>query len=109
MVIPLTVTGRTGTASPVLWALLQKDAGKVSVFEYHGPDVIMRNGTNRVAASFRVAGDARAAIDSYPLGQYIMIITPIIDMKPPTKSNRSGAILSIFQPQRIDITMNMPP
>lgn len=48
-------------------------------------------------------------ISNYPLGQYIIITTPTRAIKPPIRSNLSGAILSIFHPQRIERTMNIPP
>ncbi len=54
VVVPLTSTYGIGISSPVLWAVLQKDADKVGVFEYPGPDVILSNGTTRIATSFRV-------------------------------------------------------
>lgn len=45
----------------------------------------------------------------HPLGQYIMMVTPISATSPPNRSNLSGITLSICQPQRIDRTMKMPP
>jgi len=40
----------------------------------------------------------------YPLGAYIIIITPTNAINPPIKSNLSGVTLSIFHPHKIDNT-----
>ena len=61
VVVPLTFTNGIGISTPVLWTVLQKDAGKVGVFEYPGPDIILSNGTTRVAAPFRVVDSDQAA------------------------------------------------
>lgn len=44
-----------------------------------------------------------------PYCQYIITHTPISAIKPPVKSNLSGTTLSIFQPQKIDSAIKIPP
>jgi len=39
----------------------------------------------------------------------MMILTPTKATNPPMMSNLSGAILSIFQPHKIERTINIPP
>ena len=48
-------------------------------------------------------------IKTYPLGAYIIMITPINAMPPPIRSNLSGDILSTFQPHNIERAINIPP
>ena len=43
------------------------------------------------------------------LGQYMIMQTPVRAMKAPIKSNLSGGILSIFQPQSMANKMKIPP
>jgi hypothetical protein len=42
-------------------------------------------------------------------GQYMMIAMPERQMRPPTKSKRSGVMRSTCHPQSIESTINHPP
>jgi hypothetical protein len=49
-----------------------------------------------------------AKLTGYP-GQYMMIAMPERQMRPPTKSKRSGVMRSTCHPQSIESTINHPP
>ncbi len=48
-------------------------------------------------------------MEYYPLGQYIIMNTPMRATDAPIISNLSGIILSICQPHNNAIKMNIPP